>query len=88
MQADRPFFGVCLGLQLLFDGGTENGGVEGLGIIPGTVSEFPRSATALPVPHIGWNTISQRRPSVRRPLSSAALHELRVLTVTSADCAE
>jgi imidazole glycerol-phosphate synthase len=62
MQSDRPFLGICLGLQLLFEGGEENGGVEGLGIIPGRVGEFT-AAPGLPVPHIGWNTIQQRRPS-------------------------
>lgn len=62
MQSDRPFMGICLGLQLLFEGGDENGGVEGLGIIPGRVGEFA-AAPGLPVPHIGWSTISQQRPS-------------------------
>lgn len=61
--------GICLGLQLLFDGGDENGGVEGLGIIPGTVGEFT-AAPGLPVPHIGWNTLAQQRPS--RLLSAIA----------------
>ena len=69
VQADRPFMGICLGLQLLFDGGDENGGVEGLGIIPGRVGEFT-AAPGAPVPHIGWNTLQQRRPS--RLLSAAA----------------
>eukprot|EP00892_Ulva_mutabilis_P011236 jgi/Ulvmu1/8485/UM044_0019.1 len=72
IQADRPFMGICLGLQLLFNGGDENGGVEGLGIIPGRVREFT-SAPGLPVPHIGWNTLAQRRPS--RLLSAAAADE-------------
>lgn len=72
IQADKPFMGICLGLQLLFDGGDENGGVEGLGIIPGRVGGFtPRAG--LPVPHIGWNTISQRRPS--RLLATTAPEE-------------
>ena len=62
LQTDRPFFGICLGLQLLYDGGDENGGVEGLGLIPGRIGEFARGA-GLPVPHIGWNTLQQRRPS-------------------------
>lgn len=62
VQSDRPFMGICLGLQLLFEGGDENGGVEGLGIIPGRVGQFP-AAPGLPVPHIGWNTLQQQRPS-------------------------
>ena len=72
MQTNRPFFGICLGLQLLYDGGDENGGVEGLGIIPGRVGEFDRAA-GLPVPHIGWSTLAQARPS--RLLSTTAPHD-------------
>lgn len=51
--------GICLGLQLLFEGSEENGGVEGLGIIPGGVTRFDDSL-GLPVPHIGWNDLDQR----------------------------
>ena len=54
LQEDRPFLGICLGLQLLFDGSDENGGVECLGLIPGQISRFT-PAPGLPVPHIGWN---------------------------------
>ncbi|KAL4524632.1 hypothetical protein Ndes2526A_g06748 [Nannochloris sp. 'desiccata'] len=60
--ADRPFMGICLGLQLLFDGSEENGGCEGLGIIPGTVAHFD-TKLGLPVPHIGWNDLKQKRSS-------------------------
>ena len=44
---------------MLFEGSDENGGVEGLGIIPGRVTRFEDSPH-LPVPHIGWNTLEQR----------------------------
>ena len=60
--SDKPFMGICLGLQLLFDGSEENGGHAGLGLIPGTVAHFDTSL-GLPVPHIGWNDLHQRRPS-------------------------
>ena len=53
----RPFLGVCVGLQLLFDGSEEGGGVECLGILPGTVRRFPIEH-GLKVPQIGWNTVS------------------------------
>ena len=49
----QPFFGVCLGLQLLFDS-TEEGNVDCLGIIPGRVRRF---SAGLKVPHMGWNTV-------------------------------
>jgi len=60
----KPFYGICLGLQCLFDGSEESGGVEGLGVVPGTVRRFRAAETAgLPVPHIGWNTIELERPA-------------------------
>lgn len=62
IQADRPFLGVCLGMQLLFEGSEESGGCEGLGLIPGRVTHFDTSL-GLPVPHIGWNDLLQKRPS-------------------------
>jgi len=61
VREGRPFLGICLGLQLLFDGSEENGGVVGLGLIPGTVRRFTCDrdpAHRLPVPHIGWNDLS------------------------------
>jgi glutamine amidotransferase len=56
----RPFLGVCVGLQLLYDGSEEGGGVECLGILRGTVRRFPTEA-GLKIPQIGWNNISIRR---------------------------
>ena len=56
----RPFLGVCVGLQLLFDGSEEGGGVECLGILPGIVRRFS-SQNGLKVPQIGWNSISIQR---------------------------
>jgi imidazole glycerol-phosphate synthase subunit HisH len=56
----RPFLGVCVGLQLLFDGSEEGGGVECLGILPGMVKRFPNT-DGLKVPQIGWNAVNFRR---------------------------
>lgn len=56
----RPYLGICLGLQLLFDEGDEHGGAAGLGWIPGRVERFPDtgpSGVPLRVPHIGWNQV-------------------------------
>jgi glutamine amidotransferase len=54
---DRPFFGVCIGLQVLFTGTEEGGGHDCLGIIPGRVKKLP---DGLKVPHMGWNQVRQR----------------------------
>lgn len=53
---DRPFLGVCLGLQALFEY-SEEGNVKGLGIFPGKVKRF-KIASELKVPHMGWNNVS------------------------------
>lgn len=56
LQSERPFLGICLGLQLLFERGHEGGSFEGLGILPGEVIRFERDAP-LKVPHMGWNRV-------------------------------
>ncbi|HTQ39725.1 MAG TPA: imidazole glycerol phosphate synthase subunit HisH [Pirellulales bacterium] len=62
IAADKPFLGICLGLQLLFDVSYENGTHEGLGVLAGEVVRFDVPAE-LKVPHMGWNALSiQRRP--------------------------
>jgi glutamine amidotransferase len=54
---EKPFLGICLGLQLLFDHSQENGGTDGLSIIPGNVVKFDKSE--LKIPHMGWNNVKQ-----------------------------
>ena len=51
----KPFLGICLGLQLLFERSEEGGRVRGLGVFKGTVRRFPDK---LKVPHMGWNQIN------------------------------
>jgi glutamine amidotransferase/cyclase len=63
LAAGRPFFGICIGLQTLFDGSEESPGVPGLGVIPGQVRRFQSSELA--VPHMGWNGL---RVQYRSPL--------------------
>ncbi|MGN0521601.1 MAG: imidazole glycerol phosphate synthase subunit HisH [Eubacterium sp.] len=53
----KPFLGICLGLQLLFESSEESPGVEGLGLLKGRIVEIPKT-DGLKVPHIGWNSIS------------------------------
>lgn len=58
IATERPFFGICVGMQMLFDASEEFGEHEGLHIFPGRVMAVPSSTTAderLRVPHIGWN---------------------------------
>ncbi|MGD8274491.1 MAG: imidazole glycerol phosphate synthase subunit HisF [Thiohalocapsa sp.] len=61
LRADRPFLGICIGLQCLFEGSDESPGVPGLGVLSGQVTRFP--ADALAVPHMGWNGLRVRRDS-------------------------
>ncbi|MDQ1257704.1 MAG: imidazole glycerol-phosphate synthase subunit HisH [Candidatus Hydrogenedentes bacterium] len=57
-QSGRPFLGICVGLQLLFDESEEGEGSRGLGILAGRVVRFPDAKqTGLKVPHMGWNRI-------------------------------
>ncbi len=65
IAADRPFLGVCLGMQALFEH-SEEGDVTGLGIFPGRVVRF-RRPPELKIPHMGWNTVSFVQP--RSPLA-------------------
>ncbi|MEJ2038396.1 MAG: imidazole glycerol phosphate synthase subunit HisF [Desulfosarcinaceae bacterium] len=60
VRADRPFLGICLGMQALFEFSEESGGIQGLGILKGKVRRFN---TRLAVPHIGWNGILIRQPT-------------------------
>ncbi len=62
--AEKPWLGICIGLQMLFDH-SEEGEVAGLGVLAGRVARFPHEQMALPdgtrlkVPHMGWNEVQQ-----------------------------
>lgn len=58
VDSGRPFLGICLGLQLLFDVDYEDGRWEGLGIVPGEVVRFD-DRPDLEVPHMGWNHLER-----------------------------
>jgi glutamine amidotransferase len=62
IEANRPLFAVCVGLQLLLSGTEEGGGHECLNIIPGTVKRLP---AGLKIPHMGWNQVRQ---TVKHPV--------------------
>ncbi|MDP8247827.1 MAG: imidazole glycerol phosphate synthase subunit HisH [Candidatus Tritonobacter lacicola] len=61
IEEGKPYLGICLGYQVLFEGSEEDAGTPGLGIIDGVVKKF---SSTLKVPHMGWNTvrIKQRTP--------------------------
>lgn len=61
VAADRPFFGICVGYQMLFESSEENPGIDGLGIFKGHVVKFQDKA--LKVPQIGWNTVAVKTKS-------------------------
>jgi len=56
-KSGKPFLGICLGLQLMFESSDEAPGVEGLGILPGKIVRIP-DGEDIKVPHIGWNSLS------------------------------
>ncbi|MFW5932031.1 MAG: imidazole glycerol phosphate synthase subunit HisF [Desulfohalobiaceae bacterium] len=60
LSSGRPFLGICLGLQALFQGSEEAPGIPGLGFLQGHVQRF---RTELSVPHIGWNGVRVQKPS-------------------------
>ncbi|MFO0927034.1 MAG: imidazole glycerol phosphate synthase subunit HisH [Gemmataceae bacterium] len=62
IRAGKPFFGICLGLQLLFARSHEDGVYDGLGVFAGDVVRFP-PAPGLKVPHMGWNSLAVRKPA-------------------------
>ena len=63
----KPYLGLCLGLQALFDYSEEDGGTNGLGIIPGKVMRFPsgmrdENGEAYKIPHMGWDLVNHEQP--------------------------
>ena len=64
IEKGKPFLGICLGLQMLFDIGYEDGEHRGLGVLRGKCVRFDVDETLhLKVPHMGWNTLAAKRPS-------------------------
>ena len=61
IAAGVPFLGICLGTQILLDRSEEDGGVDALGVLPGTVRKFTPSDPACKIPHMGWNQVRAAR---------------------------
>jgi len=61
LAAGKPYFGICLGYQILFDSSEETPGVAGLGFVPGVVKRF-QEQPGLKIPHMGWNSVVPETP--------------------------
>ena len=73
LRADRPFFGICMGLQLLFETGWEGGHHSGLGVLKGDVARFELPA-GMKIPHMGWNQVSWRTAGTSKPTGNDGDH--------------
>ena len=62
IASGRPYLGICLGMQVLFDESEEQGPCPGLGVLPGRVVRMHPADRRLKVPHIGWNQVGVRKP--------------------------
>lgn len=61
IKSGKPFLGICLGLQLLFEKSEENPGVKGLGVFGGSVRRFRLTDAKLKIPHMGWNELVMKQ---------------------------
>jgi glutamine amidotransferase len=67
IEKGKPFLGICLGLQLLFEESDEFGSHQGMGVLPGRVQRFPddikdpEAGEPYPIPHMGWNTVEIKK---------------------------
>jgi glutamine amidotransferase len=69
LETERPYLGICLGMQILFDESDEAPGLRGLGIVKGRVRRFPAGmktadGATLKVPHMGWSAVKSTHPYV------------------------
>jgi glutamine amidotransferase len=79
LESERPYLGICLGLQLLFASSEEASGCAGLGVVPGAVVRLPggvdeSTGAALKIPHMGWNVASLRDHGGALPLLTSSEH--------------
>lgn len=67
---NKPLLGICLGMQLLFEFGEEGGGAQGLGFLPGKVTDLSHKIEDLSLPHIGWNDLTVYSKSLFKDITS------------------
>lgn len=80
VSSGKPFLGICLGMQLLFDHSEEDGGVDCLGVIPGKVRKFDLSSE-YKVPHMGWNRVWGDKSKIKK--QNAKIQEESLKSVKS-----
>lgn len=92
VRGGRPFLGICLGLQLLFDEGFEDGRHKGLGIVAGRCVAFPgglngADGSPLKIPHMGWNSLEivRRSPILGRVPEGAEVYFVHSYAVEPED---
>lgn len=73
IASGKPYLGICLGLQVLFEH-SEEGDVAGLGVLPGRVVRFAPTDHRLKVPHMGWNQVVRRRADPLAPADGAYVY--------------
>jgi len=77
LRRGQPFLGICVGMQLMAESGREYETTQGLGWIAGEVCRISPGDPGLKIPHMGWNTLTERRPHplfVGIPLGAQGLH--------------
>lgn len=83
IHSGKPYLGICLGLQVLFDESEEQGPCAGLGILRGKVARLRPTDPTLKVPHMGWNRVVATRPDAPEPMMAGLPREPHVYFVHS-----
>jgi len=88
-RSGKPFLGVCVGMQILFEESEEFGPVRGLGILPGKVRRFVPREGARKIPHMGWNTLAlnHRVPLLRGVADGSYAYFVHSYYIDAADAA-
>lgn len=72
VKTGKPILGICLGLQLFFDGSEESPEARGLGLLKGTISKIPNLNGTLKIPHMGWNSLDiQKREGLYKNIEGS-----------------